>query len=82
MKLKKIDLKKAKLLPSNYDHPDIKENGPYYLAKIEMHREHTSWYCGQFSRQWYGLNFEAVFSAGYQFDRMLERTEELYEIVE
>lgn len=82
MKLKKINIKKAKISPSNYDHPDIKENGPYYLAKIKMHKGHTSWYCGRFSRQGYGLNFEAVFSAGYQFNRMLEKTEELYEIVE
>lgn len=82
MKLKKIDIKKAKLLPSNYDHPDIKENGPYYLAKIKMCRGNTSWYCGQFSRQWYELNFQAVFSAGYQLNHMLEETKELYEIVE
>lgn len=69
-KLKKIDLSKI----VDCDHPDIKE-GRSYLAKIDK-----SWYAGEFSRQWYGLNFEAVYDAGIQLNS--NGWQRLYEIVE
>jgi len=69
-RLKKIDLSKI----VECDHPDIKV-GKNYLAKIygEMH-------AGKFSRQWYGLNFEAVYDAGIQLNS--KGWQRLYEIVE
>ncbi len=54
--LKPIDLKKRQ----DCNHPDItcRKN---YLTKIE-----GKFFAGRFSREWYGLNFEGVYDAGYQ----------------
>lgn len=59
MKLVKINLSKGK----ESNHPDIKPGRTQYLAKID-----NRWHAGSFSRQWYGLNFQAVYDAGLQFD--------------
>ena len=68
-KLEKINLNKR----DKCTHPNINTRSSY-LAKIN-----GSWYAGKFSKQWYGLNFEAVYDAGIQLND--EDWEELYEIV-
>jgi len=70
VKLKPIDLEKI----NGCEHPDISLEW-YYLAKI-----HGRWYAGRFSRQHYGLNFQAVYGAGYQLS--WDGWEQLYEIVD
>ena len=74
-KLKEIDLSKGE----KGQHPDLKPN-TFYLAKIEGH-----WYAGKFCKLWYGWNFYAVYSAGYQlsYGNTPEEDgwEELYEII-
>ena len=69
-KLVKIDLTKGDL--DKCEHPDIKKH-QYYLAKID-----GNWYADTFSKQWYGWNFNGVYSAGYQLS--YGEWEELYEI--
>lgn len=54
MRLKKIDLRKAK----EHNHPDIKVGKTNYLAKIG-----GELVVGQFTCQWYGLSLDNV-----QFD--------------
>jgi hypothetical protein len=46
--LKPLDL----TLGDRHDHPDIRTDGTQYLARIN-----NRFFCGSFSRQWYGLNF-------------------------
>jgi len=78
MKLKKLDLAKRK----KGEHPDINESS-YYLAKID-----GCWYADTFTRQWYGLNFDGVYTAGKQLwtiglsEKGKDGWEELYEIIE
>ena len=67
-KLEKINLGKRK----DCNHPDINTQASY-LAKIE-----GEWYAGRFTREWYGLNFNAVYRAGYQLN--FGDWEELYKI--
>ena len=88
--LKKIDLDKrcwfegCGLLESSGDrpgHPDIREGGTCYLAKID-----GRWYAGAFTMQHYGWNFDAVYDAGYQLwysglSPKKDGWQELYEIV-
>ena len=61
-KLEKIDLNKRQFRTNECIHPDINTHSSY-LAKIE-----GRWYAGKFSRQHYGLNFEAIYDAGFQLD--------------
>lgn len=83
--LKEIDLSKRR----GCRHPDIRADGTYYLARIgdawtplELlgGEPEGGWFCGDFSMQHYGLNFNAVYPAGYQLD--YGDMQELYEIVE
>ena len=67
-------MKPPKLIPINLnkrcsfeehslsDHPDIDENTTY-LALID-----GNYVVGEFSYQWYGLNFSGVYDSGYQLD--------------
>ena len=59
-KLKPVDLSKAK----GHQCPGVKTGRKTtYLAKIA-----GEFHTGHFGREWYGLNFEAVYDAGLQFD--------------
>jgi len=75
-KLVPIDLSKRE----GCNHPDIKLGTPY-LARIG-----GRYYAGDFTLQWYGLNFEGVYHAGYQlsYDPSYEHDdwEGLWEIIE
>ena len=51
------------------------KEGTFYLAKIQ-----SRWYAGTFTKQWYGWNFNAVYTAGYQYN--YDGWEELYEIID
>ena len=44
------------------DHPHIKLDQPY-LVKIDGH-----YYYGEFSEEWYGLNFKGIYNAGCQWN--------------
>lgn len=60
LKLIRINLSKGK----ESNHPDIKVGSKFtYLAKIG-----GQWTTGHFTKQWYGLNFQALYDAGIQFD--------------
>jgi len=63
-KLKQIDLNKCFQSDgcSRSDHPDIREDGEY-LACLD-----DGWYAGQFSRQWYGWNFDNWGTSGIQLN--------------
>jgi len=65
VKLKKIDLEK-RCGDYNCDHPDIKKN-KFYLARISG-IEKPYWVAGQFSKEWYGWNFDSGYDAGLQLD--------------
>jgi len=56
---KELDLS----LAVKHEHPDIKA-GPQYLCQID-----GKWFMGEFSREWYGWNFEGWLNdSGLQFD--------------
>jgi hypothetical protein len=63
MKLKQIDLSKA----HEHEHPDIKLDR-WYLAEVRYPSGKSMFAAGKFTRQWYGLNFQAFYDAGKQFD--------------
>jgi len=50
-------------LADKHEHPSIKR-GKTYLCLIG-----GAFYAGCFSRQWYGWNFDAIYSTGLQFDQ-------------
>jgi hypothetical protein len=58
-KLIAIDLTKGE----NRNHPDIKLNKDYLVLY------NGTFYAGQFGREWYGLNFQAIYDAGCQYDK-------------
>lgn len=59
MKLIELDLTRGDV----HDHPEIKQKASY-LARI-----HGEYFCGQFSRQWYGWNFDDGWGSGHQYDK-------------
>lgn len=76
IKLEEVDLSKIR----ECEHPDIQER-TYYLGRVD-----GRWHAGMFTRQWYGLNFNAVYPAGMQLayrHSYGERTDfkELYKII-
>lgn len=57
--LTEIDLRKA----TGHECPGIVAQKHTYLALID-----GKFHVGRFTREWYGLNFDAVYDAGLQFD--------------
>jgi hypothetical protein len=66
IRLKPIDLDKSCVRKGGCggrtDHPDI-DLRKQYLIKYD-----GRFYAGDFSMQWYGLNFNGVYDAGLQYD--------------
>lgn len=79
IELKEVRLSEMKKVPGGntrdgyYSHPLLKE-GIFYLAKIG-----GRWYAGTFTKQWYGWNFNAVYSAGHQLSCGRHPTKEGWE---
>jgi hypothetical protein len=64
MKISRIDLSRGK----EHDHPDIKTDGTYYIAR-PLGKRGALWF-GTFEQLWFGLSFNCNFGAcGHiQFD--------------
>jgi hypothetical protein len=90
IKLKPIDLSKTIIqavkkhekyqIGEQTIHPDIKTDNTQYLCKIG-----DLFYAGNFSMQWYGLNFSGCCDAGCQFDPPgvnCSRWQNVWEIIE
>ena len=80
IKLKKIDLNKTTQHKEGYftEHPDIKLN-KWYLACVG-----GNYAAGQFTKQWYGLNFDGFYDSGLQLDKPgtnLSEWQGLWEII-
>ena len=80
IELREIPLSELKKVDGYYSHPLIEEK-IFYLTKID-----GRWSAGIFTKQWYGWNFNTVYSAGCQLSYghhpMEEGWEELYMIVD
>lgn len=76
IRLKPVSLKGAK----GHECPGIKVGKTQYLVKND-----GRYACGDFSRQWYGLNFDGFYDAGLQFDAPgsnHSRWQAIWEIIE